>query len=98
MGPLRYSAVPWMLTDVDLRAMGPAEICFETGHAIAMQLLIPHPFGPDTSVMLSIATEDWRTKEVKLSIGERVQDTYEPAKKRTTKFYPPKPETEDDSA
>jgi len=92
MASPRYSAVPWLLDDVDLRAMGPAEICFESGHAIAMQLLIPNPFGPDSSVMLSIATEDWRTKEVKLSIGEHVRQTYEPAKKKTTKFYPSSPE------
>lgn len=85
--PPRYTAVPWLLTDVDLRAMGPAEICFESGHAIAMQLLIPDPFGRDSSVMLSIATEDWRTKEVKLAIGKRVQETAQP-KKKTTKFYP----------
>lgn len=87
MASPRYSAVPWLLDDADLRPMGPAEICFESGHAIAMQLLIPNPFGPETTVMLSIATEDWRNKEVKLAIGERVYDAIAPAKKKTTKFY-----------
>lgn len=87
--PLRFSAVPWMLDLVDLRPMGPAEVCYENGHAIAMQLIIPDPFGPDSSVLLSIATEDWRYTDVKLSIGERVTEWPPPVKKRTTKFYPP---------
>jgi hypothetical protein len=90
--PLRYTAVPWLLTEVDLRAMGPAEFCFESGDAIAMQLLIPNPFGNDTTVMLSIATEDWRNKEVKLAIGERVSEWHPietPVKRTTKKFYPP---------
>lgn len=64
----RYTAVPWLQTAADLRAFGPPETTVECGETITMGLLVPDPFGPGTTAMLSITTADWRAGKVTLAI------------------------------
>lgn len=77
---LRWSAVPWLDTLADLRPFGPAENTVEQGQTITLGLLIPEPFGRDTTSMLTIRTENWRAGAVTLAITKVLTFDIEPDK------------------
>lgn len=77
----RYSAVPWLDTQADLRPFGPAETTVEHGATVTLGFLVPDPFGRNTTAMVSIRTDDWRTGTVTLAITNVLTFDAEPAKK-----------------
>ncbi len=72
--PPRFTAVPWLHTRADLRAYGPPETTVEHGAAVTLGMLIPDPFGPGTSAVLSIHTADWKgiDGDVTVAITDRL--------------------------
>lgn len=77
-----YSAVPWLRDVADLRSFGPVETIVEHGREVTFGLLIPEPFGRDTTAMLQITTKDWRSGDVTLAITNALSFDYEPRRKR----------------
>jgi hypothetical protein len=77
MGPLRYSAVPWLATSIDLRAYGEPEtsVLINGGEEIAHGLHIPSPFGKDTDATLLIRATKGNGNDggvITLAIGDAI--------------------------
>jgi hypothetical protein len=80
--PPRWTAVPWLDTLADLRAFGPVETTVEHGSDVTLGLLIPDPFGKNTTAMLSIRATDWRSGDVTLAITNVLSFDAGPVKER----------------
>jgi len=100
---LRWSLVPWLRDWSDLRALGVPDVTVSVGnHEIVHGFNVVYPFGKDTDMSLIVHAVKGNGNDggrITLAISNEVFRRDEP-KERITKasFYPPKPETEDDSA
>lgn len=77
----RWTAVPWLETSADLRSFGPPETTVENGRDICLGLLVPDPFGANTTAILSIRTTGWKNGVVTLAITNALTFDVEPKKK-----------------